>query len=620
VEMNASLQNMTEELLTLDKLKDEFLANTSHELRTPLNGIINITQSVLKSSGDSLSAVHKENLAAVKAAGEHLNSLINDILDIARLKQGGMKLDLKPVNLHMSAAVVVYVFEFLLKGKDIVIRNEIPEGLPDVMADDERLKQIFYNLIGNAVKFTEEGSVEISAKVKEDMVEVSVRDTGIGIPEERFPKIFEAFVQVRGDAARSYEGLGLGLSITKKLVELHGGEILIQSEMGKGSNFIFTLPVAKEPARDREYLQELPPIPDLHAFSEAASIELEGDGRFNILAVDDDTANLRAIANVLALEGYGVKGAVSGQEAMDLLEGGYNFDLLVLDLMMPGMTGFEVLEAIRGRYSCVDLPVLILTARTQDEDLQVGFDVGANDFLRKPFNADELRARVKTLVQLKALVNDKVTSELQFLQAQIKPHFIFNALNVIYSLSLKDMDKAKELILDLSDYLRGSFDFDSNEGLTTLRRELDLVRAYLSIEQVRFRERLDVEYRIEENTDCTLPMLSIQPLVENAVRHGIMPLLGGGKISIEVREEGEAVRISVSDNGVGINEEKVKGLLSGETEIISGEKKKSSVGMRNIHRRLTALYGKGLQVTAGQENGTKVEFMVPYMDKGVKKA
>ena len=164
---------------------------------------------------------------------------------------------------------------------------------------------------------------------------------------------------------------------------------------------------------------------------------------------------------------------------------------------------------------------------------------------------------------------------------------------------------AKELVLDLSDYLRGSFDFESNEGLTTLKRELSLVKAYLSIEQARFKERLSVEFEIND-VNCTVPLLSIQPLVENAVRHGIMPMINGGKIWITVRNEGEYIKISVIDNGVGIDKEKLENILS------EGGRK-GSVGLKNIHRRLIKLYGRGLIITKGIENGTKVEFFVPYI-------
>ena len=175
---------MSEKLISLDKLKDVFLANTSHELRTPLNGI---TQSVLEGDAGDLTNTQKENSEIVKSAGRRLYNLINDILDISRLKQREIKLDLKPTNLLSAASMVIHVFEYLIKGKDVVIYNEIPEDLPAALVDEERLKQVFFNLIGNAVKFTEKGQMTISAELKEGWIEVSVQDTGIGIPEKNLP-------------------------------------------------------------------------------------------------------------------------------------------------------------------------------------------------------------------------------------------------------------------------------------------------------------------------------------------------------------------------------------------------------------------------------------------------
>ncbi|MTV48292.1 response regulator [Heliobacillus mobilis] len=609
IEANSSLQQMSEKLIKLDKLKDEFLLNTSHELRTPLNGIINITQSVLEEGKNNLTHAQKESLTIVKAAGNRLYHMINDILEISKLKQGEIKLDLKPVDLYTTVSKVSSVLLFLIKDKEIELHIEIASNLPPVLADEKRLIQILYNVIGNAIKFTEKGSIVIRARCHPDGMEISVEDTGIGIEQEELPFIFEAFVQIHHQDSRLYYGTGLGLSITQKLVELHGGKIWATSELHRGSTFSFTLPVAQETAPNTESSVELA-APDLPRQMGTAPVEIQGSNGFRILVVDDDPANLQAIVNILALEGYSIKAVTRGQEVLDLLKHGAAYELLILDLMMPGMTGFEVLESLRDKYSYVDLPVLVLTARARQEDLEIVFSMGANEYLPKPFDAGELRVRVKTLVQLKRLVSNKVSSELMFLQAQMKPHFIFNALNVIASLSIREPNKAKELVLDLSDYLRSSFDFESNEGMTNLMKELELVRAYLAIEQARFKQRLTVEILVEEDIDIAIPMLSIQPLVENAVRHGIMTRIEGGRVSVSVHREADDIKVSVCDNGVGMEEK----LLA---VIFSKEGKQGSVGMKNIHRRLLALYGRGLKITSQLEKGTTVEFAVPFRETEV---
>jgi signal transduction histidine kinase len=228
-----------------DKLKDEFLANTSHELRTPLNGIIGITESLLDGVTGKLPEKTQTNLSLVIASGKRLASLVDDRLDFSRLKRQDLQLQRQPVDLRVLTGVVLKFSEPLLAGKKLVLQNDIPPDLLPVAGDENRLQQILHNLIGNAIKFTESGSVRISAEQRNGTVAVSIHDTGIGIPADKFESIFQSFEQVDASIAREYGGTGLGLTITKQLVELHGGKIWVESEIGKGSTFTFTLPISE---------------------------------------------------------------------------------------------------------------------------------------------------------------------------------------------------------------------------------------------------------------------------------------------------------------------------------------------------------------------------------------
>ena len=593
---------LTEKLYIMDQIKDEFLASTSHELRTPLNGIINITQSVIKGAAGKLNKKQSENLEAVVSSAKRLYNLINDILDVAAIKNNQVRLFLKPLDAAALVDSILFIMKHLKGEKDIIFEQSIPKDSPSVMADEERLRQILYNLIGNALKFTESGRITIEAEQSGDFLVISVKDTGKGIAKDRLEDIFNSFERLDRSSESKYEGTGLGLFITKRLVELHGGEIWARSEANKGTVFFFTIPVSSEKAENSiENALEIPEA--AAALSELLTEEPEMD-YYTILAADDDKGNLKALANHLRFESYTVRCVQSGYEVLELLEKGIRFDLVILDVMMPGLSGYQVLEAIRKKYLPVELPVLLLTAKSNAQDITIGFSKGASDYLTKPFEADELLARAKNLVQLKQAVDSFVKVELAFLQAQIKPHFIFNTLSVISALCLKEPAKAKELILDLSDYLRGSFDIDMHNGLTTLSKELELVKAYLSIEQARFKERINVDFDIRSQRDCTMPILSLQPLVENAVRHGIMPLAKGGQIRVKVWDEGEDVKVCVTDNGIGIEEEKIK-------EIFSEEKKSGSVGLINVNRRLIALYGRGLVIAREIPNGTSIGFFIP---------
>jgi signal transduction histidine kinase len=229
-------------LREVDRLKDEFLANTSHELRTPLFGIIGLTQTLLAEGSSGMAETAKERLEMIAASGHRLTAVVSNLLDVSRLREGGISLRRREVGLSALVEEALNWCRPEVGDKDLALSNAVPADLPAVEADPQRIQQVLVNLIGNAVKFTAAGRVEVSAEVVDHQVEVRVEDTGPGIPEAQRQRIFDAFEQVDGSTERAYKGVGLGLAVSRRLVELHGGEIRVDSEMGGGSTFIFTLP------------------------------------------------------------------------------------------------------------------------------------------------------------------------------------------------------------------------------------------------------------------------------------------------------------------------------------------------------------------------------------------
>ena len=409
-------------LQQLDKLKDEFLANTSHELRTPLNGIIGIAESLTDGVGGEQSEISHKNLAMIISSGRRLERLVNDILDFSQLKEHSLILRQKPLDMRALVQVVLALSEPLVDGKKIALVNAVDPDVPQVYADEDRVQQILHNLVGNAIKFTHEGTVSVSARLLDDKrLEICVRDSGIGMSAEALPHIFDAFQQIQGATDRSFGGTGLGLAVTKQLIELHGGTINVESTPDQGSLFSFTLPLANDDvmgsrtsrrdlfgasdnisyttstiAADAEHLQSvtmLPSEPD------------PARERWHILVVDDEPVNRQVLVNHLHLQHYRVTAAASGQEALDLVAE-QHFDLLLLDIMMPQLSGYEVCKQLRQRFSSHELPVIFLTAKNQINDLITGFNLGANDFLTKPINRDELLARVNTHLELLEINRD----------------------------------------------------------------------------------------------------------------------------------------------------------------------------------------------------------------------
>tara|TARA_R110002050_G_scaffold92566_3_gene193740 strand:- start:32198 stop:35701 length:3504 start_codon:yes stop_codon:yes gene_type:complete len=404
-----------EELQKIDKLKDEFLANTSHELRTPLNGIIGLSESLKDGAAGKLPSKAIENLDMITNSGKRLSHLVNDILDFSKLKNSDLELNLGPVDVHAVADIVLKLSFPLIQGKNVELLNSIPKNIPLAEADEDRLQQILHNLIGNAIKFTNKGQININAIAGEKHLAISISDTGIGIAEEKLGSIFKSFEQADGSVQREYGGTGLGLSVTKQLVELHGGTIEVQSEVGKGSTFRFTLPLSLQKRDELTNLgkttfEKISPLQlDIKERSFEKKIEQSETERSKILIVDDEHINRRVLENHLSVAGYAISEANNGNEALRLLEDGEEYDLILLDVMMPGLSGYEVCEKIREKHLTSELPIILLTAKNRVSDLVTGFRVGANDYLTKPFSKDELLSRIKTHLNLNGI--HKATSK-----------------------------------------------------------------------------------------------------------------------------------------------------------------------------------------------------------------
>ncbi|NQZ11086.1 MAG: response regulator, partial [Algicola sp.] len=405
-------------LTKLDKLKDAFLANTSHELRTPLNGIIGLAESLIDGVAGKLPEKANKNLAMVVTSGRRLSHLINDILDLSKLKHASIKLNLQSLDLRALTDVVFTLSQPLIGIKKLTLINKVPEDFPLVWADEDRLLQILHNLIGNGIKFTDSGSVVVSVERQQQGISISIADTGIGIDENKYTAIFDSFGQVQRQSDRIYGGTGLGLTISKQLVELHGGTINVKSVIGEGTTFSFTLTLSDGRANQQSKTRPIRPTPlsmNVETSDEQRVLNMptvgQGDehedeqhehqstGRFRLLLVDDEPINLQVLHNHLSLK-YQLVEAADGVQALAAIEEQGPFDLVLLDIMMPRMSGYEVCKKIRESLSVNELPVIFLTAKNQMDDLVQGFAVGANDHINKPVAKLELLSRVDTHLKL----------------------------------------------------------------------------------------------------------------------------------------------------------------------------------------------------------------------------
>ncbi|MDQ7049899.1 MAG: adenylate/guanylate cyclase domain-containing protein [Enterobacterales bacterium] len=419
-------QTINQHLRRVDQLKDEFLANTSHELRTPLNGIIGIAESLKEGSAGLQSAKTLNDLGLIIDGGKRLAQLINDILDFKKLTHHTLVLQRKAVDLHSVLNVVVSLLKPLAEHKNLALRNHLPKDLPLVYADEDRLQQIFHNLIGNAIKYTIKGEISISARVNINEIEICVADSGIGINSANVEEIFIPFEQLDISDKVSQKGTGLGLSVTRQLIEQHEGQIWVQSTIDVGSKFYFTLPCWLENQHGQSK-QQLADEPEF--FLNSHNVDTQSnhsepvqkpikDGKNNdtsqykgsILIADDDPINLQVLTDLLQMNQYQVSSTKDGIEATELgLK--EKFDLAILDIMMPGMSGYQVTKKLRQKYSAVELPILLLSARNQPGDVKAGFEAGANDYVTKPIEREVLLSRIHTMLLLGGLVEAKRQKE-----------------------------------------------------------------------------------------------------------------------------------------------------------------------------------------------------------------
>ncbi|UOQ50425.1 ATP-binding protein [Gracilibacillus caseinilyticus] len=617
ISLNTSNEELALELQKEIKQKDEFLANTSHELRNPLHGIINISQSILQNRSEQVDKKTRSNIQLQLTIGHHMSRTLEDLLDITRLKEHRIHLHKERLDLQAITRGVVDMLSFLMENKNIQMDVQIASDFPSVAADKNRLIQILFNVLHNAVKFTDEGIITIDADIHNGKARVHITDPGIGMDDKTLNTIFQAYKQGDSSMTAIGGGLGLGLYISKQLVEMHGGSIKAHSVLGEGTVFTFTLPLAKDssfesgkgatPAKHMQIgelsLKETPIVMN-HAMVEAFTNNVAVSKRPRILAVDDDPVNLQVLRNILSKDQYIVESVTNGKAALQLLEG-QDWDLIISDVMMPTMSGYDLTRAIRKKFSISELPILLLTARSNPEDIYTGFLAGANDYVTKPVDAVELNVRVHALTNLQASVNERLGMEAAWLQSQIRPHFLFNTLNAIVSLSEVDTTRMKHLLDRFTQYLQSSFYLQNLEKVVHLQYEVDLITSYLYIEKERFRDRLQIKWEIEEVGDVMIPPLSIQTLVENAVNHGVLKQSGGGSITIRIHKVEEDTEISVMDDGIGMEKETIEKIFTIQPD------RKKGIGLLNTQQRLKQLYGKGLHVRSTPGIGTTVTFTVP---------
>ncbi len=386
-ERTADLTAANVELARAARLKDEFLANMSHELRTPLNGILGLSEALQEQVYGAVAPEQHQALQTIIESGQHLLTLINDILDLSKIEAGKLTVDLEHVEIARVCQASLRMIRQVANQKQVSVELKIDPALSSVRADERRLKQILVNLLSNAVKFTPTGGrvgLDVQAVAAREEMRFTVWDTGIGIASGDIPRLFQPFSQLDSRLARQYEGTGLGLALVARMTELHGGRVGVSSKPGEGSQFSVALPWLDAPFT-------------VEVLADRANAQPVIQHSGPLLLVEDNEANIKTYADYLTENGYRVTTARSGAEAMVRL--GSAPVLILMDIQMPGEDGLDTIRQIRCDSAFVQTPIIALTALAMPGDRDRCLAAGADAYLSKPISLRGLLASIETLLR-----------------------------------------------------------------------------------------------------------------------------------------------------------------------------------------------------------------------------
>ncbi|MED4452104.1 CHASE3 domain-containing protein [Metabacillus fastidiosus] len=421
------LEEKAKQLALSSKYKSEFMANMSHELRTPLNSVLILSEMLAENTDKSLSEEKQEFARIIHSSGKDLLTLINDVLDLSKVEAGKLDMIFEEMNMSELPDQIERNFSYIAKQKGLEFNILKDKNVPDIFyTDEKRFQQIIKNLLSNAFKFTETGSVSVSIRqVEENIIsqslriygaeywlEINVKDTGIGIPKEKQKLVFEAFQQAEGTTVRKYGGTGLGLSICREFTKLLGGKIVLQSEEGEGSIFTLYIPSLPDGINNTEIMEVSTEIAvtntenqnnvslideNEHSLIKATEKNVFKDK--SVLIVDDDNRNIFALKTALEKEGMNVITTNNGIECLEIIQAKDDFDIVLMDIMMPGIDGYEAMRRIRENKTLESLPIIALTAKAMRDDREKCIEAGASDYISKPLELEQLFSVMRVWLQ-----------------------------------------------------------------------------------------------------------------------------------------------------------------------------------------------------------------------------
>ncbi|MBN1207089.1 MAG: response regulator [Myxococcaceae bacterium] len=640
-ETNAKLEAALNTQKELTRLKSEFFDNVSHELRTPLTLILLSLESLMQRDPATIPASVRQHLATMERSANRLLKLINNLLDLAQMEAGKTRLRYQPVELFGLLNTLLSPFKVMAEKKGIRLALE-GGTVTAIHADVERVEIVFQNLISNALKFTQEGAVTVRIHEDDTSVHVEVLDTGPGIAPQDIPVIFDRFAQADSTGTRRFGGSGIGLALVKETVDLHAGHIGVRSEVGKGSAFHVRLPKGtahiREDLRDRRVV-ELPVRRERRSYSQGLPAVRPGTGPTEgaeetappnaprILVVEDDTEIRGFVTSVLSAD-YRVLEAVNGEEGCQLAIKEQP-DLIVSDVMMPVMSGLQMLAQLRGLPETSDIPVILLTARQEVAEKVEGLGVGASDYLGKPFSPRELLARIEAQLRLRDAAVRAAENERLAATGLLTSGFAHEVRNPLNGLM--------NAILPLRDsVLSGQPDPELARAMLEVIEECGTRIRHLAESLLSFVRASDkpVPVNLDASLDSTLSILawrvphevvverdyrcdalvmgdpgSLNQVWVNLLDNALRAVGTSGRVKVSTERDGDTAVVAVTDTGVGIKPEDMEKLFQ---PFFSTRAAGEGTGLGlALCRRIILRHGGQIRLTSEYGKGTRSEVRLP---------
>ena len=657
-----------EALAELDRAKTAFFSNVSHEFRTPLTLMLGPVADLLGELDGSVSEEQRERLDIAYRNGLRLQKLVNTLLDFSRIEAGRVQASYEATNLASLTSELASNFRSACERAGIDLIVDCPSMDEPIYVDPDMWEKIVLNLLSNAFKFTLSGSIEVKLRKFEEHVELTVRDTGVGIPPEELPRVFERFHRVPVSQGRTQEGSGIGLALVRELVKLHGGTVLVASTLGQGTTFIVSLPRGKDHLpQDRinatrtmtstslgaapfvsEALPWLPHGPGLDGDSSVVNMQHEhGDERrFHILLADDN-ADMRDYVSRLLSDRYEVLAVADGQTAWDAMQGRVP-DLVLSDVMMPVLDGFELLRRIRANPRTQEIPVVLLSARAGEEARIEGLEASADDYLVKPFSARELLATVdahRKTVDIRRRSRDAELRLIEQLreQDQRKDEFLATLAHELRN-PLAPIRNGLELIR-----LANNDRVVLEKATTIMQRQIEqmvrLVDDLLDVARISRnklelrRKQVDLESIVRNAVETSRPVLAaaendlhvelpsepvwleadpvrLAQVFSNLLNNAAKYSEPGGRISLVATQTGDELTIRVSDTGIGIEPAQLSQIFGMFVQLDASEQQVQSglgVGLTLV-QRLIEMHGGSIEARSeGQGKGSEFIVRLPVL-------